>query len=48
MSDNIFICKICNKSFNIKILRKKEIRNIFYYIEKTYGKHYLTQFKNHK
>ena len=47
MSDNIFICKICNKSFNIKILRKK-IRNIFYYIEKTYGKHYLKQFKNHK
>lgn len=34
---------------NIKILRKKkEIRNIFYYIEKTYGKHYLKQFKNHK
>ena len=33
---------------NIKILRKNEIRTIFYYIEKTYGKHYLKQFKNHK
>ena len=38
----------CMLDNNIKILRKNEIRNIFYYIEKTYGKHYLKQFKNHK
>ena len=32
----------------VQFVGKKEIRNIFYYIEKTYGKHYLKQFKNHK
>lgn len=32
----------------VQFVEKKEIRNIFYYIEKTYGKHYLKQFKNHK
>ena len=36
-------CMIDN---NIKIIKYNEIRNIMYYIEKTYGKHYLKQFKN--
>ena len=36
----------CMLDNNIKIFRKNEIRNIMYYIEKIYGKHYLKQFKN--
>ena len=36
MSDNIFICKICNKSFNIKILRKKKKLEIYFIISKKY------------
>ena len=38
----------CMLDNNVKIIKYNEIRNIFYYIEKTYGKHYLKQFKNHK
>ena len=36
----------CMLDNNVKIMKYNEIRNIMYYIEKTYGKHYLKQFKN--
>lgn len=38
----------CMLDNNIKIIRKNEIRNILYYIKKTYGQNYLKLFKNYK
>jgi len=36
----------CMKLNSIILIRKNEIRNILYYVQKTYGKDYLKSFKN--
>lgn len=36
----------CMKQNNVKILRINELRNVLYYVQKTYGKDYLNSFRN--